>query len=194
MTEKIPYIRAEKTILRPVSENDVSLFVRWYNDPETRSYYGHAFPVMEYSEREWIKKCALNLEKRTDFTFVIETFEGEPIGNMSLHRVDFMHRSATTGACIANPSYRNSGYGSTTKMHLLRWAFHELNLNRINSSVLSTNPRSVKYSERCGYRVEGIRREALYKDGKYVDEIVLGLLRKEWEPLWEQYQKTGRLK
>ena len=72
----------------------------------------------------------------------------------------------------------------------LNYAFNTLNLRKICSSVLAFNKRSLKYNLHCGYKIEGRKRKQIFKNGKYWDEIILGLFKKDWLTIWKRYQKT----
>jgi hypothetical protein len=64
----------------------------------------------------------------------------------------------------------------------LDFAFEMLNMRRVEAEVLMSN-RAGQLLEvnHLGFRVEGVRRQAVYKCGMYIDSIILGMLREEWE-------------
>ncbi len=55
--------------------------------------------------------------------------------------------------------------------------FNERNIHRIQANVLVSNVASLKMHEKCGYKLEGTLREAVYKNGKYQDQYVLALVK-----------------
>lgn len=63
---------------------------------------------------------------------------------------------------------------------LARYAFRELNLNRINLSAFEFNPRAVRSYEKCGFVHEGRERQWLNRGGRCWDMIYMGLLREDW--------------
>ncbi|MEL7657044.1 MAG: GNAT family protein, partial [Bacillota bacterium] len=64
---------------------------------------------------------------------------------------------------------------------LLRYAFDELNLYRVQLTVFSYNPGAIRLYEKLGFVREGVFREAVHRDGARHDMILYGLLRREWE-------------
>ncbi|HIC94568.1 MAG TPA: N-acetyltransferase, partial [Anaerolineae bacterium] len=66
---------------------------------------------------------------------------------------------------------------------LLGFAFREMNLHRVYLSVHDYNERAIRCYEKCGFRHEGRLREALFRDGRYHDELMMGILREEFEEL-----------
>jgi RimJ/RimL family protein N-acetyltransferase len=64
---------------------------------------------------------------------------------------------------------------------VLRFAFHELNLHRVELEVYDRNPRARRCSEKADFRHEGIRRQALFRDGSYHGTHRMAVLREEFE-------------
>ena len=64
---------------------------------------------------------------------------------------------------------------------MLKHAFDDMNLNRVELEVLSSNSRAIHLYEKIGFEKEGIKKEAAYKKGFYVDVLFMGLLKKQWE-------------
>ena len=63
---------------------------------------------------------------------------------------------------------------------VLSWAFEVLGVHRVELEVLAFNGRAISCYLACGFRREGVRREAvLYPDG-WKDMIMMGLLRSEY--------------
>ncbi len=144
-------------------------------------------PITPTGEAEWFDK----IEKSDEVHLAIETGDGVLIGTMGLHDVSWKDRVATTGALIGEKAYWGQGYGTDAKMTLLDYAFNTLNLRKICSSVLEFNERSLRYNLHCGYRVEGRRKQQHFHNGRYWDEILLGLFQEDWQPVWERYRETG---
>ncbi|NJC21624.1 RimJ/RimL family protein N-acetyltransferase [Arthrobacter pigmenti] len=55
-------------------------------------------------------------------------------------------------------------------------AFDVVGVHRIGLEVYAFNPRAQRVYEKCGFRMEGRRRDALYWDGEWIDAIMMGLL------------------
>ncbi len=190
--QQIIFLEGQKVILRPLrKETDLESCLRWINDPEVRQYLKNHLPFTVQQESDWFDQ----LSQRTgDIILAIETLEGAFIGTMGLHRIDWQDRVATTGALIGEKDYWGQGYGTDAKMVLLDYAFNTLNLRKICSSTFSYNKRSLQYLLHCGYQIEGRRRRQRFRGGKYWDEIILGLFKHEWAPIWKRYQETGKVR
>ena len=66
-------------------------------------------------------------------------------------------------------------------MVLLRFAFQELNLHRVSLRVYEDNVRGIRAYQKCGFAQEGQSREAVYRKGRYYDELLMSVLRHEFE-------------
>ncbi|MCI0405084.1 MAG: GNAT family N-acetyltransferase [candidate division Zixibacteria bacterium] len=189
---RLVFLKGKKTILRPLRKaTDFELCLRWINDPEVNPYLLVHFPVTEKKEKEWFDNLANN---PSEVVLGIETLDGRLIGTMGLHRINNKDRTAMTGALIGEKEYWGKGYGTDAKMTILDYAFNTLNLRKVNSSVYAFNKRSLKYNLKCGYKVEGVRKKQIFRNGKYNDEIVIAVFKEDWLPIWKKYQKTAKIR
>jgi len=190
--KRVVFLRGKKVILRPLcKETDLEKCVSWLNDPEVSKFLKVFGPITKQAEMEWFDSLS---KKENDVILAIETTDGEYIGNIGLHRINWTDRTATTGAFIGIKEYWGKGYGTDAKMILLSYAFNTLNLRKITSSVIAFNKRSLHYSLHCGYKIEGRKRKQMFCNGKYWDEIILGLFKEEWLPIWKKYKKAGKIR
>ena len=185
--QPVVFLKGKKVILRPLSESDAPALTRWINDPEVRQFLKNYTPQTESAEREWVE--SLKKKSDTDIVLGIEV-RGKLIGVMGIHKINRKDGLATTGALIGEKRYWGKGYGTDAKMAVLNYAFNTLNLRKIMSSVFAFNKRSLAYSLHCGYRIEGRLKRQRFANGKYWDEIVLGLFKSDWLPYWRKYQST----
>lgn len=186
----IVFLKGKKVILRPLRKSsDLEYTLRWINDPEIRRYLTTFLPISEQKEESWFDEM---LESEKNLVFAIEIwdgiFNGVFIGTIGLHQINWKDGIATSGTLIGEKEHWNAGYGTDAKMILLDYAFNTLNLRKICSSVLEFNIRSLRYNLHCGYKIEGRRKKQIFKDGKYWDEIILAVFKKDWLPFWKKYQ------
>ena len=170
-------ILGHKTRLRAIEREDLLTFVRWFNDPEVRRYLEMYLPMSKAQEEAWFEAY---LKDDTSRNFAIETEKGELIGNIGLRDLDWKNRLASLGFVIAEKEYWGGGYGTDAVTALVDFAFNEMNLHRIYLSVFEFNDRAIRCYEKCGFRQEGRAREALFRDGKYHDHLLMAILRQEF--------------
>ena len=56
-----------------------------------------------------------------------------------------------------------------------------LNLHRVELEVYDFNPRAMRCYEKAGFRHEGTRRQALFRDGRYHDTHHMAILYEEFQ-------------
>lgn len=166
--------------LRAIERSDIPTFVRWFNDPEVRQYVKMYEPISIESEERWFE----SLQKReNDRVYAIEARAGEAwvhIGVIGLHRINWKDRNAVLGIVIGEKGFWSQGYGTDAICTLLRFAFNEMNLHRVELEVLEFNLRARRCYEKVGFRYEGARRQAVFSGGAYHDSLLMGILRDEF--------------
>src|SRR5213083_1874896 len=172
-----PYLIGTKVYLRPLEEADAAECHAWLNDPEVRRTLAvRGVPHTEASSREWIR----TRDPRRDQVFAIVTRERDLyVGNCGLHEIDPIDRLARLGIVIGRKDEWGKGFGTEAVTLLCRHAFDGLNLHKVCLSCFATNERGLRLYARVGFAPEGRLREQVFIDGRWVDEIVLGLVRDE---------------
>ena len=171
----------QKIRLRGTERTDLTQFVNWLNDPDIIEGLQLYAPLSLAEEELWFE----NMQKRPidEHPYVIEFRQGDTwiaIGNCGFHNIDYRCRSAEVGIFIDEKQYWNQGLGTEAMKLLLGHGFETLNLNRIMLEVYSTNPRAIKSYQNAGFTIEGRKRQGMYKGGKYIDILIMCILRDEW--------------
>lgn len=104
------------------------------------------------------------------------------IGVVTINDIHPVHRSATVGMLAIHPQELGRGRcGLDAGQEVAKYAFRELNLNRLDCRIMAHNEPVQKLVTRVGFTMEGVVRDAIYKDGRYVDIKLFSILREEWE-------------
>lgn len=170
----------ERVRLRAIERTDLPTFVRWFNDPDVRQFLLMSEPMSMAMEERWFEN---RLSRTDDYLFGIEAHVGDAwvhIGNNGLHRVEWKNRLATFGIALGEKAYWGQGYGTDATRTILRYAFGELNLHRVELDVYDFNPRGIRCYEKAGFRHEGVRREAIFRNGQYHDVLTMSVLQHEF--------------
>jgi len=174
----IVFLQGERLYLRPLELADTEICQRWINDPETRLSLAGFMPYNEGAEREFIEKKA---NTNTSVTFAIVLNESDrPIGACGLMSIRWKDRAAEFGIMIGETDLRGQGYGTEATKLILKYAFEELNLNRVQLCVFDFNQPGMRSYEKAGFTREGVQREHSFKAGRYVDHLVYGILAREY--------------
>ena len=173
-------IYGKKVVLRAMEPSDCEMVREMFNDPEIEDLVvGWAFPLSKYAQEKWYE----NHYGDQDFRFIIETEEDGAVGIATLLDIDWKNRSAEHGIKLAKKERRGKGIGTDAVMAIMRYAFDELGLNRLNGSWFTDNIASKHMYMKCGWREEGIRRKYIYKHGQWRDLVVTGILAEDYYKL-----------
>jgi diamine N-acetyltransferase len=175
-------IYGKRIRLRGVEREDLPLFVQWLNDPEVIEGLLYLAPLSLEDEKHWFDKLADH--SPSERPLAIEIQEGgtwRMIGNCSFHNISATNHSAEVGIFIGDKSLWNAGYGTETMQVQVKHGFESLNLNRIMLVVYDDNARAIRAYEKAGFVLEGSMRQARYRHGKYGDELIMSILRSEWD-------------
>jgi len=169
-----------KVKLRAIEYDDLEFLREMINDPWIESMvYGWSFPVSKKQQIDWYESLSKN---SYSMHLIIETKEEGPVGVAGLRDIDWKNRCADGGIKLQNRKNMSKGIATDTYMTLLRYGFYELQLNRVNGSVLEYNQASLNFTiNKIGYKQEGIRRKAIFKNGEYHDLILIGILKEDYE-------------
>jgi len=97
-----------------------------------------------------------------------------------LWAIDLHNRSAHVGISL-RPAFRGCGLGADTVRVLCRYAFAILGLQRLQVETLASNAAMIATATRAGFVPEGTLRQSAWVDGQFADEVILGLLARDWD-------------
>jgi len=164
--------------LRAVEPEDEPLLYEWFNDWQVTENLMLRYPVSHATERDFLESTRQPNYEKAHFA-VVRKETGQLIGGATLEAPQPELRQGTLGIAIGDKTSWDRGYGTDTMRTLCRFGFAMMNLHRIQLEVYAENERARKVYERVGFQVEGVRREAMYKWGRYMDVVMMGLLEGE---------------
>ncbi len=179
MAVKNAFRVGERVYLRPIEVEDASLYQAWVNEPENLQFIGRFQPMSGVEERRWLETLH---ERKEEHAFGIALREGERlIGNCALRGTALPHRTGTLGILIGEKDLQGKGYGAEAIRLLLDYGFGTLGLHRVGLDVSAHNARGIRCYEKCGFRREGVRREARWWGGRWWDVHEYAILEHEWQ-------------
>lgn len=105
---------------------------------------------------------------------------GRVVGGVSLFEWNSYHRRAAIGYDLAKDQWGN-GIAQEAIRGILRFAFMEMDLNRVEIWTSAANERSLRLARRLGFTLDGTLRRRIFEDDRqFYDCAVFGLLREEW--------------
>ena len=175
-----PVLQGERVTLRRPVPQDVEARSRLGVDPEIHRMYGGSRdelrPMTLEGARRWVQRISDH-----DHAWVIEA--QTLIGEVRLDRVDLRDRRAALAIGIEDRGKLGRGLGTDAIRLVLDFAFNEIALHRLSVRVIAYNIRAIRAYEKCGFTVEGREREAAQVDGAWYDDLMMGLLDREYARL-----------
>jgi RimJ/RimL family protein N-acetyltransferase len=177
-------LKGKHVLLRPIRRTDIAYFLKWFNDPEVLQYLTMYLPMTEMAEEKWIEELANRAGSTANFVIeAVGESSNQLIGSIGLHNINHKDQVAEFGIAIGEKDLWSKGYGTEATRLLIEYGFKQLNLHRISSSVFAFNERSFRMHKKVGSQEEGRLRQADFKNGRFHDRVIFGLLREEWEAL-----------
>jgi len=156
------------------------------NEDVIQGYGGIKQFVSSENEKKWVEDRIFDKQIVTAGICLKEN--DKLIGLVFLTEIDLHNRNAQCPLFIGNKSYTGKGYATEARLLMLYYAFYERGMMRIYDKVLEDNIASIKLHEKCGYKKEGILRKSRFKNGRYVNEFIYGLLKEDFDKLIKKYE------
>lgn len=172
-------LKSRRIYLRPLQETDAQSFLDNTRDEEIRYMTG----TKSSFTLEQIQDHIGNGKKdSTRYDFAICLIDNNLlIGELSISEIDLENSKAGFRISMFGTELTGKGFGSEAIELVLKFVFEELNLNRLQLEVFSHNKRGIRAYEKTGFKKEGVLRDSLYYNGKFSDEIIMSILKIEYE-------------
>jgi RimJ/RimL family protein N-acetyltransferase len=173
-------IVTKRLILRRYTYGDIPDVLELASCPSFAGLISENTQVTEEVVREYIDRqiSYQPFEKDKVFELAVERKEdGRVIGLLGMIRRDHLQAEVGWGLGV---EYRGQGYATEAASALIDYGFGSLGLHRIYADTSSDNMASWRVMERLGMRREGLLRGSVYKEGKWLDTIIYGMLEDEW--------------
>ncbi len=162
-----------KIRLREIRESDLSFLNKCRNKYAVSKSLSSYCPRNIESEHRWF------VSDKDEIHFIIEVDEQKPVGQVSLIHFSNKDRQAEL-TIFLDDAFWGNGYGKTATKLMLHYAFIELNLHKIFLHVYQGNDSAKKMYESIGFREEGILRDFVFREGRYLFAYYFGILSDEF--------------
>lgn len=162
--------------LRRIERSDLAFLVTLSNDPVVRAnVVGWEFPLSLGGQDAWFERQLTDI--RTVRLMV--DVDGTPVGMTGLWDIDWRNGTAGTALKLGGrPDVRGRGHGTRAIELLMRFAFEDVGLRKLTSTIIDGNSASLRaYVAKSGWTVEGRRVEQVWRGGEYRDLLMIGMLR-----------------
>lgn len=172
------HIILSNILLRKPEPEDAPYLYRFRNDPDVvRGLGGFSSGYSAQAIKGWIERGDM---PSADLVWAIADRETNAcLGHVGLYRIDHRVRTCEFAILIGDSLRWGKGIGREASSAAVDYGFDELNMNRIELTVLASNARAIRLYEGLGFVREGLMRQAQYRDGDYVDVILMSMLRSD---------------
>ena len=165
--------------IREFQQNDVEALIKYANNYAVSKFMRDPFPYPYKKENavQWIDYI-----KKNDLTLSLAIAnEMELIGGIGAIPYDDVHRySAEVGFWLGEPFW-NRGIISKALKTFCNYLFTNHNFNRLTANVFEGNEASRRVLEKTGFVLEGTQRKSVFKENKFVDHYIYGLLKEDFK-------------
>ncbi|MBI4738040.1 GNAT family N-acetyltransferase [Candidatus Woesearchaeota archaeon] len=168
----------DELYFRIMEERDLEPMRILHNDPSTLYNLTDITPVNEVMQKKWFESMS---QSKSSKRYVVCTKQGGSeviLGLVRFNEIDFVNRNMLVGLDIM-PQFRGQGLGTKTYKLMCDYCFKELNMHKVTLYVGNFNDRGKHLYQKMGFKEEGVLKEALYRDGKYHDCIIMSLFRRD---------------
>jgi RimJ/RimL family protein N-acetyltransferase len=169
-------MRGSLVTLRTVLAEDSDYYYQWINNKELVLLNSDFKPVSREEHDRWF--TSLNDQQHLALFSIVTNQEQQLIGSCSLRNINSHHKNAELQIRIGDFDYHNRGYGSDAIKLLVQYGFSKLNLHRIYLYVFADNLKAIKAYKKCNFRIEGELEEAACINGKFINLILMAIIKK----------------
>ena len=167
-------IQGQQIYLRPITAEDTELAVRWRNQPVVVENFIYRKPVSREDHINWLENKVF---KGLVHQFIVCRNEDDlPLGSIYLQNFEEENRKAEWGIYLGEEQAYGKGIGTEFFKQLDIWAEKE-NITRLELTVICENKIAKHLYEKNGFEIEGIKRNSVFRDGKYLDEFYMAKMK-----------------
>lgn len=173
-------IMDDRVYLRALEPEDYETSIQWRKDDEIwQKLGGMKYFVSKAYEKKWVEDTIYNSK---DVKLAVCLKKNDLyIGNVYMTDIDVQKQTCYSHILIGNKEYWGHGYAKEALLMAVDYMFNERNMHRIEAYVLESNVASLKMHQKCGYQIEGLLRQSVFKNGSWQNQYILSLLRTDYE-------------
>lgn len=156
--------------LRPFTLEDLHSLVKYANNPKIAGNLTNQFPY-PYTIEHGMQFIDMAISHHPTRIFTID-INGEASGGIGIHpQSDVYCKNAELGYWLAEP-YWGNGIITSAIQQMIEYGFANFDIIRIYARPFSSNLASQKALEKAGMKKEAVLKNAFYKNGEFLDEII----------------------
>jgi RimJ/RimL family protein N-acetyltransferase len=166
-----------KVELKRLTENELELQMNWRMREDITKYLFTDPKLTLEGQLKWFNKIK-NDNSQIRWTIYADDI---PVGSIFLNEIDYTHKRCEIGWFIADKKVRSLELAMMLQQNMYDYIFDTLRLNRVYGYIIDTNKRVLILNTYCGFGIEGLLKEHVYKGGAFHDAHVVGLTNEIWQ-------------
>jgi RimJ/RimL family protein N-acetyltransferase len=178
-------LETQRVILRPLAISDYDTFLSLAKEDEDMWFYFSLNLANEKQLQKWFEMAFADKAANTRRPFtIIDKQTGQITGSSSLGNISMYDLRAEIGWSWLGKNFRSTGINKNAKYAMMRYAFDELNFERIEFKTDEQNARARKGLENVGGIAEGVLRSHMTMwNNRRRSSIYYSVLKSEWPGL-----------
>lgn len=163
--------------LRPIEGKDLPTVQAWFN---MKPYQGYEDELKEWSMdhvSQWFHDMQ---HHHTREWYFVQDEQYNAIGLAGLNNINWITRKSNIQFNIYQKGGVDAKYAPELMKIMLKYCFNHLNLNKIYCSIPEVDENKIQFLSSSGFTIEGTARDHHFWNGRYVDTMHLGMLRKDY--------------
>ena len=180
------HLQTDKVLLRPMQQNDFDAFFQLTQDEDMWKYFTLNL-ANENDLKQWMQTSLTERNENKSFLFtIIEKQGGAVAGSMRYLNIFYHDLRLEIGGSWLGKNFRGTDINLNAKYCLLRFAFEQLNFERVEFKTDVLNERAKKGLRKIGGKEEGIFRSHMTMwNNRRRNSIYYSIIKPEWQHLKE---------
>ncbi|SBS32520.1 Spermidine N(1)-acetyltransferase [Marinomonas spartinae] len=174
-------LELEHYYLRSLEPTDSEFFYKWSCDREVTLYSlsSYAYPQSKLDIEKWLS--TVNSSAKNVSFGLCSKKSDQLIGYAGISAISSLNRSGEFFILIGEKEYWGKGIGTLVTKVVTDYAIRTLGLHRVQLTASAQNIGAVKAYEKAGYQHEGVMRQSGFRNGEFVDKVLMSVLSTEWQ-------------
>lgn len=170
-------LSSDNLILRAPELNDLDILYKWENDESIWYLSNTLIPFSRFDLEQFILQGNHDVFSDKQYRFMIEDKDSsELLGCIDLFDFDPANKRAGVGILV-DEKHREKGVASQALDIFIDYAFEQLNVHQLYCNILASNTNSLFLFKRKQFSEIGVKKDWVFLDGKYHDEILFQLVK-----------------
>lgn len=169
--------------LKRITLDKIEKIMLWRTSPEVSTYMYTSPKLTLEDQKKWFEK--ISNDHTVSYWLIV--VDGIDAGVINLYNIDKINKRCFWAYYLGETSVRGKGIARHLECNIYDYVFFELDLNKLCCEVFEFNDTVVQIHKKFGSEVEGIFKQHIYKDGKFLDVVRMAILKEKWDIIRSQY-------